>query len=423
MEDEPRYITRLMLIQCDKGTMSNYINVGQDHGVLAGGNYDGQPVLNANDHTDKNIMSFGNCKSEMHPERGFRETLVKALIDINGTMIMIKDEIIDVMENLGIMAYKCKPNTPTPWTDCNEHCILDGAPALTMHSQLTCRYEGTITFVPIEDYPKATQNQDDNDEDDFTPPPEDVVCNAVAEAVKAAAEEVSKTGEAGEKAVENMQIALAVAAAMSNVESQPTTSQVSSQNDRNDSTFQFDFGMLGNDEIIISPNLMYPMVYDSNATFNNSGAVALYNTVKIVEPNTSLTYAQAVEKLEPYKPLNTELGLLPTGVVPTLNTMGYKIQYCFGQDIKSISKRAAGASAGIVLYATTKNFKYVAFHPDQMEIGANEQTFTFYNEAGLPDDSQTFQSFNDSLSDENCKKLGMVVILVNASDIENLSNE
>lgn len=40
MEDEPRYITRLMLIQCDKGTMSNYINVGQDHGVIAGGNYE-----------------------------------------------------------------------------------------------------------------------------------------------------------------------------------------------------------------------------------------------------------------------------------------------------------------------------------------------------------------------------------------------
>lgn len=423
MEDEPRYITRLMLIQCDKGTMSNYINVGQDHGVLAGENYDGQPVLNANDHTDKNIMSFGNCKSEMHPERGFRETLVKAFININGTMIMMKDEIIDIMENLGIMAYKCKPNTPTPWTDCNEHCILDGAPALTIQSQLTCRYEGTITFVPIKDYPKETQNQADNDEEgNSTPPPEDVVCNAVAEAVKSAAEEVSKTGEAGEKAVENMQIALAVAAAMSNVESQPTTAEASSQNDRNNLTLNFEFGTPNNNKIAINKNLI-DIIYDNNPAFNNSGAVALYNTVKTVEPNTSFTYAQAVEKLEPYKPLNTKLGILPTGVVPALNTMGYETQYCLGQDIKSISKKAAGAAAGIVLYATTKNFKYVAFQPDPIETGIDEQTFTFYNETGLPNDSQTFQNFNDSLSNEDCKKLGMIVILVNAPNTENLSNE
>lgn len=219
-----------------------------------------------------------------------------------------------------------------------------------------------------------------------------------------------------------MQIALAVAAAMSNVESQPTTAEASSQNDRNNLTLNFEFGTPNNNKIAINKNLI-DIIYDNNPAFNNSGAVALYNTVKTVEPNTSFTYAQAVEKLEPYKPLNTKLGILPTGVVPALNTMGYETQYCLGQDIKSISKKAAGAAAGIVLYATTKNFKYVAFQPDPIETGIDEQTFTFYNETGLPNDSQTFQNFNDSLSNEDCKKLGMIVILVNAPNTENLSNE
>lgn len=36
--DEPRYITRLMKMECDMGTVKNYINVDKDHGVLAGGN-------------------------------------------------------------------------------------------------------------------------------------------------------------------------------------------------------------------------------------------------------------------------------------------------------------------------------------------------------------------------------------------------
>ncbi|MFR4440784.1 MAG: hypothetical protein ACLT46_13775 [Hungatella sp.] len=37
MSDDLQYITRLMRIRCDKGTMDNYINVDRDHGVLAGG--------------------------------------------------------------------------------------------------------------------------------------------------------------------------------------------------------------------------------------------------------------------------------------------------------------------------------------------------------------------------------------------------
>ena len=51
------YVVRLMKIKCSMGTVENYINVDIDHGIFVGQNQ--QPLMNANDHTDKNIMPFG----------------------------------------------------------------------------------------------------------------------------------------------------------------------------------------------------------------------------------------------------------------------------------------------------------------------------------------------------------------------------
>ena len=48
------YVVRLMKIKCSMGTVENYINVDIDHGIFVGQNQ--QPLMNANDHTDKNIM-------------------------------------------------------------------------------------------------------------------------------------------------------------------------------------------------------------------------------------------------------------------------------------------------------------------------------------------------------------------------------
>lgn len=146
--DEPRYITRLMKMECDMGTVKNYINVDKDHGVLAGGNCDAQPVMNANDHTSKHVIHFGKCKSESNPERAFREMLIKALLGPAGAFLT--GPMLDKLEELGILTYQCKPNTPQPWIDTNEDCIIEGAPALTMDSQLACRYGGRITFAPLE---------------------------------------------------------------------------------------------------------------------------------------------------------------------------------------------------------------------------------------------------------------------------------
>ena len=56
-----KYVIRTMKAKCDQGTMENYLNVDTGHGVL----YEGQPVLNANDHIENvNLTPFGDCKSK-----------------------------------------------------------------------------------------------------------------------------------------------------------------------------------------------------------------------------------------------------------------------------------------------------------------------------------------------------------------------
>ena len=138
---------RLMKIKCSMGTVENYINVDIDHGIFVGQNQ--QPLMNANDHTDKNIMPFGNCLSPQNPDRCLRQALLKGAIGglTFGVGGIVSDAVSTALESAGIMTYKCKPNTPNPWEFVNEKSIVDGAPALMIESKLACRYGGIISIV------------------------------------------------------------------------------------------------------------------------------------------------------------------------------------------------------------------------------------------------------------------------------------
>ncbi|MBO5145202.1 MAG: DUF4280 domain-containing protein [Lachnospiraceae bacterium] len=382
-QDEPKYITRLMKMECSMGTVQNYINVGQDHGILAGGNCDAQPVMNANDHTSKNVIHFGHCKSEENPERAFRETLVKALM---GPMAFtIGDKVMDKLEELGIISYKCKPNTPQPWTFANEDCILEGAPALTMDSQLACRYGGMITFVKESSTDEETAEEAaEAGEDEQTPVPEDVVGEAFNEAVAEAMGEIAELGEAGEETVEKVQTALALASAMPPQEGGASASIQSSS------------GV-------------------SSAV--GAAAAALYNTVRILEPDTEMTFQQAAGQMESYGTLeHPELGTVSLGIADALNRKGYRTQYCFGTDIEAISREAANAEAAIMMYATTKDCGCVAFRADPVNAEAKERTFSFYNEEGLVEESMTLKSFDNRLSGKERTKLGTITLTVDKPD-------
>lgn len=146
MAGDSKYVTRLMKMRCSMGTMENYINCERDHGVLAGAEQ--QPVLNANDHTEKNIIHFGSCISDKNPERMFRKGLVGILL--GPAEQLTGGAVTGLLETAGIMSCKCKPNTPTPWIFVNEDNILEGAPALTIDSKCACRYGGVIEFVDTD---------------------------------------------------------------------------------------------------------------------------------------------------------------------------------------------------------------------------------------------------------------------------------
>lgn len=427
-KDEPRYITRLMKMECDMGTVQNYINVDKDHGVLAGGNSDAQPVMNANDHTSKNVIHFGNCNSKENPERGFREVLVKALM---GPMAFaVGDKVIDKLEEMGIITYKCKPNTPKPWIDTNEDCILEGAPALTMDSQLACRYGGKITFVPVDPADAGDPlGAGESDAGEAAPEPKDVVKEAFDEAVNAAMDEISETGETGKETVEKVQTALILASAMpaqeGSMPGQDQTqggemySQEQIQEGEMYSQEQIQYNGMDSNEMFTDQSAMDNSIgiYENDITSAGSGAAALYNTVQAIDPDAGMTFEQAVRQMEPYGTIeNPVLGTIPLGIASALNKMGYQTQYCFGTDIEDVSREAANADAAVMMYATTKNCRCVAFHADTAEQAAQERTFTFCNDAGKAKDSMTLKTFDSLLSDKGCKKLGAITITVNKPD-------
>ena len=449
MSDDLQYITRLMRIRCDKGTMDNYINVDRDHGVLAGG--DLQPVLNANDHTKKNIIHCGNCESEENPERMFRKGLVAGLMGPVG--FLAAGSVTDLLEDVGIMTCKCKPNTPQPWIFTNEDNILEGAPALTMKSKLACRYGGVISFVPLNEYPPeepAEMAEEIVEETEEVPPAEDVVAEAVDAALEHAKTQIAETGAVGQMAVEKVQMALAAAAAMPPQKPLQCSCkrQADAINGLHDVTVEKAFsitdadraanyvhncaqelgeGIVDKDGMIINQSGMGNfLINNSTVAYSGCGAIALYNTIRTLNPKTEVTFSQTISWMEPYGVLNNSFGILPTGVVNALNQMGYETHYCFSQDAEEISRAASSADAAISLYATNKNIHYVAFHADSVNK-AGETVFQFYNEK--PEDHyETYEQFDDSLggsgtdwnSEEPEKKIkfGSITILVNEPEEE-----
>lgn len=441
MADDPKYAMRLMRIRCSKGTMDNYINIERDHGVLAGG--DSQPVLNANDHTDKCIIHCGNCESDENPERTFRKGLVGGLL---GPLEWLSGgAVTDFLEDVGVMTCKCTPKTPLPWINTNENNILEGAPTLTMDSKVACRYGGVIEFVPMDEYPPEEPAEaaakDGEDDGETEASSVEAAREAVAAAIEAAMAAVADTGEAGAAAVEKVQLALAAAAAMPAQDAQAShgcerdqgivhsanditmdqalsiTDSQRAQNYGHNMAQVFPEGSLDADGMIINQGKLDMFnINNCGVDYGGCGAIALYNTIRTLNPDTNVTFPQAIYWMEPYGILNNTLGAVPMGVTSVLNEMGYETQYCFSQDPAVVSAAAANADAAITLYATTGNVHYVAFHADPVEGSTQEQMFTFYNESGSGGDFRTYEEFKDSLTSEYRTEIGSVTILVNSNE-------
>lgn len=139
--DEEQYVTRMMCIKCDCGTKINYLNAPQDHGIRM---VEGEPLLNANDHEpgeNKNIVHFGRCKSMNNPGNILANAAIASTSIVPGAMFLGTK----LTELTGLC--KCNPKTFTPWENVSEDHIIEGAPALTTKSKLTCFYGGIIEIT------------------------------------------------------------------------------------------------------------------------------------------------------------------------------------------------------------------------------------------------------------------------------------
>ena len=154
MGESKKYVVYGMMAKCSEGTMENYISTDTGHGVV----YQGQPVLNANDHQKGvNLTHFGDCNSRKIYEEAKKEIDEKYKAEEGdgfftklgkGIVKAHMKTAIFVQEHL--MFHKCELDTPLPWIFTSKDHMIDGAPALTMESQCACRYGGIITIVQEE---------------------------------------------------------------------------------------------------------------------------------------------------------------------------------------------------------------------------------------------------------------------------------
>jgi hypothetical protein len=153
------YVYRLMKVTCSCGGMvgdgflgsalfaknkrafEQNLNAVHDHGVYL---HDFEsPLLNANDHLkDENISTFGRCMSNDNP-RGYIATML-LISPLMGPFIR---------QAIGCV---CDPVTLVPWVYVDDDYFIDGAPALTIESELPCLWGGSIKIVAkLEDADSA----------------------------------------------------------------------------------------------------------------------------------------------------------------------------------------------------------------------------------------------------------------------------
>jgi hypothetical protein len=141
------YKLHLSRAYCCFGNTENYINFGTDHGVYVYGNEQGDmmPLLNEGDcKVGVHITHFGTCGAFGADTDKATEKLQSAPLFAS----LFKNTI-----GAGISACTaCKPEIRTRWCETKEDYLVDGLPALTENSFITCQKGGVIRFVksPIE---------------------------------------------------------------------------------------------------------------------------------------------------------------------------------------------------------------------------------------------------------------------------------
>lgn len=152
MDEGKKYVVYGMRLRCSEGTMENYLSTEVGHGVV----YQGQPVMNANDHAmGINLTHFGDCNSKKVFEDAKKEADEKYKAEEGdgfftraGKWLAKNTTKIAVDFKATFISNKCELVTPLPWRLVSEDHTIDGAPALLMESICPCVLGGVISIVP-----------------------------------------------------------------------------------------------------------------------------------------------------------------------------------------------------------------------------------------------------------------------------------
>lgn len=371
----PMYITRGMKAMCKCGTApkGNYLNIVEDHGVIAGP--DQQPVLNTNDHTTDTVIGFGNCTSDANPKLRLQQSVVAGIsAGLTGVLLggsplaiivgaTVGNGIGKILSDIGLISCKCEPDTPKVWQNGDEEHILDGAPILTKDSVLYCRNGGTIYIMEEKDDPDGSQAEDSVEDNAPVEEKEDVVDTRAQEALLAAIEKINAASAGVESsnsdapspssadtepassgpAIVNMLAMATMSTYSANIASrvmpalgltdapmaplQMTDAQRAEefvQNQTaslppdalNEQGFITDMSQLGAFQMFQQP-----------ANLSANGAVAAYNAMKAVSPQTAPSFADIIYGMEKYGAIQSPNGIFSPGISDFLVTRGCSVQY------------------------------------------------------------------------------------------------
>lgn len=141
-EQEPQYpyVVRGATIYCSCGTHMRKLDMPVSHGSYIRD----KAMMNITDckvGIDQNIPPFGACKSE-------NKDGIDIKIEDTKDLVTYTDENGNAIEpSMPIEGKLCEPKLGDEWSDAQEKTLVDGKPAITVKSTITCSYGGTIRFM------------------------------------------------------------------------------------------------------------------------------------------------------------------------------------------------------------------------------------------------------------------------------------
>ncbi len=133
------YVVRGATIYCSNGTHMRKLDMPSSHGSYIRD----KAMMNKTDckvGLDENIPPFGACRSE---NKDGKDIVIEDAKDIMPVKDENENEVTPAMPVEGKL---CEPKLCGEWLDAEEKTLVDGEPAITIKSTITCSYGGTIGF-------------------------------------------------------------------------------------------------------------------------------------------------------------------------------------------------------------------------------------------------------------------------------------